>query len=237
MCFVFVFVRLDFELWPKTMPIVAHAENQTVASILCLAEIYSRSVHIAHVARREEILLIRAAKAKGLLVTCEVTPHHLFLHRDNTQHILNAYGQHEGFCHVKPELQSQDDCQALWDNIDVIDCIATDHAPHTRQEKAQEHNPPPGFSGVQTVLPLMLTAVNNGKLTMEQLIEKMYTNPKRIFNLPDQGADTFIEVDMERKWIIDDQVLLSKSAWTPFIGMPVKGFVHRVVLRGEVVFD
>jgi carbamoyl-phosphate synthase/aspartate carbamoyltransferase/dihydroorotase len=120
--------------------------------------------------------------------------------------------------------------------MDIIDCIATDHAPHTREEKANKQNPPPGFSGLQTSLPLMLTAVNNGKLTMEQLIEKMYTNPKRIFHLPDQGHDTFIEVDMERKWIIEDKLLLSKSAWTPFIGMQMRGAVHRVVLRGEVVF-
>jgi len=82
----------------------------------------------------------------------------------------------------------------------------------------------------------MLTSVNNGKLTLEQLVEKMYTNPKRIFNLPDQGSDTFVEVDMERKWIIDNDSLLSKSGWTPFIGMPMQGAVHRVVLRGEVVF-
>lgn len=169
-------------------------------------------------------------------MTCEVTPHHLFLHRDNTQFILKEYGNAEGFRHVKPELQTIDDCQALWDNMDVIDCIATDHAPHTREEKSSKQNPPPGFSGLQTVLPLMLTAVNNGKLTLEQLIEKMYTNPKRIFNLPDQGDDTFIEVDMDRKWVIDDKVLLSKSGWTPFIGMPMRGAVHRVVLRGEVVF-
>jgi carbamoyl-phosphate synthase/aspartate carbamoyltransferase/dihydroorotase len=120
--------------------------------------------------------------------------------------------------------------------MDIIDCIATDHAPHTREEKSSKQNPPPGFSGLQTVLPLMLTAVNNGKLTLEQLIEKMYTNPKRIFNLPDQGNDTFIEVDMDKKWIIDDKLLLSKSAWTPFIGMAMRGAVHRVVLRGEVVF-
>lgn len=207
-----------------------------MASVLCLAEIYSRSVHIAHVARRDEILLIRAAKAKGLPVTCEVTPHHLFLHRNNTQFILDAYGMHPGYCHVKPELQTVEDCQALWDNLDVIDCIATDHAPHTRDEKSKKENPPPGFAGLQTVLPLMLTAVNDGKLTIEQLIEKMYTNPKRIFNLPDQGNDTFIEVDMDRKWIIDDRSLLSKAGWTPFIGMQMRGAVHRVVLRGEVVF-
>jgi carbamoyl-phosphate synthase/aspartate carbamoyltransferase/dihydroorotase len=120
--------------------------------------------------------------------------------------------------------------------MDIIDCIATDHAPHTREEKSNKQNPPPGFAGLQTALPLMLTAVNNGKLTLEQLIEKMYTNPKRIFNLPDQGNDTFIEVDMERKWIIDDKLLFSKAGWTPFIGMQMRGAVHRVVIRGEVVF-
>lgn len=229
-------LTLDFENWPSNLPIVAHAEGQTVASILCFAQMYSRNVHIAHVARRDEILLIRTAKSKGVQVTCEVTPHHLFLHRNNTQDILKAYGNAEGFCHVKPELQTAEDCQALWDNIDIIDCIGTDHAPHTKQEKSSKQNPPPGFSGLQTVLPSMLTAVNNGKLTLEQLIEKMYTNPKRIFNLPDQGSDTFVEVDMDKKWIIDDQSLLTKSAWTPFIGMPMRGAVHRVVIRGEVVF-
>ena len=82
----------------------------------------------------------------------------------------------------------------------------------------------------------MLTAVNNGKLTLEQLVEKLYTNPKRIFKLPDQGADTFVEVDMDKKWFIDNESLLSKSGWTPFIGMPMRGAVHRVVIRGEVVF-
>lgn len=203
---------------------------------MCLAEIYSRSVHIAHVARRDEILLIRIAKSKGLLVTCEVTPHHLFLHRDNTKSILNAYGNNEGFRHVKPELQTSEDVKALWDNLDIIDCIATDHAPHTRGEKSSAQNPPPGFSGLETVLPLLLTAVHQGKLTIEQIIEKMYTNPKRIFKLPDQGDDTFVEVDLSKKWIVDDKLLLSKSGWTPFIGMTMHGAVHRVVLRGEVIF-
>ncbi|CAF1006251.1 unnamed protein product, partial [Didymodactylos carnosus] len=225
-----------FENWPHDIPIVAHAEGQTTASIICLAELFNRSVHICHVARRDEILLIRAAKLKGVRVTCEVTPHHLFLHQNNTQYILDYYGNSNGFREVKPNLQTESDCQALWENLDIIDCIATDHAPHTKTEKSLSDTAPPGFPGIQTSLPLMLTAVNNGKLTMQQLVDKMYTNPKRIFNLPDQD-DTYVEVDMNHKWtIMDDETLLSKAQWTPFIGMPMRGAVHRVVLRGEVVY-
>lgn len=219
------------------MPIIVHAEGQRIASVLCLAQMYSRSVHIAYVSRREEILFIRAAKVNGLRVTCGVTPHHLFLHRDNIQFILNTYDANDyGFRFVKPELQTANDCQALWDNLDVIDCIASDHVPYTQDEKSNVKNPLPGFPGLQTLLPLMLNAVNDGKLTMEQLIEKVYTNPKRIFNLPDQGDNTFVEVDMSRKWIVNDKLLFSKAGWTPFIGMSLRGIVYRVILHGEVVF-
>jgi carbamoyl-phosphate synthase/aspartate carbamoyltransferase/dihydroorotase len=100
----------------------------------------------------------------------------------------------EGFREVRPRLShSQEDCEALWANLDYIDCFATDHAPHTREEKSRGERAPPGFPGVQYMLPLLLQAVHTGRLTMEQLVERLYTNPVRIFKLPKQ-LNTYIEV-------------------------------------------
>jgi carbamoyl-phosphate synthase/aspartate carbamoyltransferase/dihydroorotase len=86
----------------------------------------------------------------------------------------------DGRLEVRPRLATQDDVDALWENLDVIDCFATDHAPHTAEEKDSE-NPPPGFPGLETALPLWLTAVDSGRLTVDTLIEKMHTNPRRLF--------------------------------------------------------
>ncbi|KOC66587.1 CAD protein [Habropoda laboriosa] len=217
-----------FQTWPKKYPICVHAEGQTTAAILLLAGLHNRPIHICHVARKEEIQIIRAAKEKGMAVTCEVCPHHLFLCEEDLERIGHGRGQ------VRPVLGTKEDQQALWENLDIIDCFATDHAPHTVQEKSSE-KPPPGFPGLETILPLLLTAVHEGKLTIEDVIDKLYKNPKRIFNIPDQ-PNTYIEVDLGDEWVIPEAMPFSKSKWTPFAGMKVRGSVHRVVLRGEVAY-
>ncbi|NXH14339.1 PYR1 protein, partial [Bucco capensis] len=217
-----------FEQWPRHLPIVVHAERQTVAAVLMVAQLYQRPVHICHVARREEILLIKAAKQKGIPVTCEVAPHHLFLCRDD----LGRLG--EGRAAVRPALGTRQDLEALWENIDTIDCFATDHAPHTLEEK-QGKEPPPGYPGLETMLPLLLTAVSEGRLTVEDIVQRLYENPRKIFGLPAQ-EDTYVEVDLEHEWIIPSATAFSKACWTPFEGMKVKGTVRRVVLRGEVAY-
>uniref|UniRef100_A0A667ZP63 Multifunctional protein CAD n=1 Tax=Myripristis murdjan TaxID=586833 RepID=A0A667ZP63_9TELE len=217
-----------FEKWPKQMPIVAHAEKQTVAAILMVAQLYQRPVHICHVAKKEEILIIRAAKQKGIQVTCEVAPHHLFLCEDNVIEIGGGRAQ------VRPMLGTQEDMEALWENLDIIDCFATDHAPHSVEEKSGD-NPPPGYPGLETMLPLLLTAVSDGRLTLDDIIRRLYDNPRRIFNLPTQD-NTYVEVDLEQEWVIPQAMQFTKSKWTPFQGMKVKGKVRRVVLRGEVAY-
>lgn len=217
-----------FEKWPKNVPLCCHAEGRTTAAVILLASLYRRPVHICHVAREEEILIIKRAKEQGHEVTCEVTPHHLFLTAEDVSAAVPGKGA------VKPPLVTARDQKALWDNIDVIDCIATDHAPHTLEEKMDE-NAPPGFPGLETALPLMLTAVAEGKLTMEALVKKMYHNPKQIFNLPVQ-PDTYIEVDLDEEWTIPEAPPYSKAQWTPFAGRKVRGQVRRVVVRGEVAF-
>jgi len=115
--------------------------------------------------------------------------------------------------------------------MDVIDCFVTDHAPHTLAEKDSE-NPPPGFPGVETVLPLLLTAVSDGRLTINQVLEKMAVNPRRIFHLPEQ-PETWVEVDENASYEIHAADLHSRCGWTPFEGWKVKGRVMRVVLRGR----
>ncbi|KAM3602332.1 uncharacterized protein V6R79_002224 [Siganus canaliculatus] len=217
-----------FEKWPKQMPIVAHAEKQTVAAILMVAQLYQRPVHICHVAKKEEILIIRAAKQKGIQVTCEVAPHHLFLCEDN---VLDIGG---GRAQVRPMLGTREDMEALWENLDIVDCFATDHAPHSVEEKSGER-PPPGYPGLETMLPLLLTAVSDGRLTLDDIIRRLYDNPRRIFNLPVQ-ENTYVEVDLEQEWVIPQAMQFTKSKWTPFQGLKVKGKVRRVVLRGEVAY-
>jgi dihydroorotase-like cyclic amidohydrolase len=306
-----------FERWPEEMPIVAHAESRSMAAVLLMAQLFDRSVHIAHVSLREEILLIRKAKERGLKVTCEVAPHHLippplsspfFVEKGggmgggssaapsypekrqaragrNPQGVgrnqmpppnptvstgkegvglepppnpppfsekmgegkgggrgsesspvgrWQGEGSRGGRFEVRPRLNSPADVQALWDNLDVIDCFASDHAPHTLAEK-DGPNPPPGFPGLETTLPLLLTAVHAGRLTLDDIILRCSTNPRRIFRLPEQ-PDSWIEVDPDAEYTLQAANMFTRCGWTPYEGTPVRGRVERVVLRGEEAF-
>lgn len=217
-----------FQHWPKRCPIVCHAERQTMGAVILMAHLMDRPVHICHLARKEEILIIKAAKEKGMKVTCEVCPHHLFLSTEDIERL--GFGRSE----VRPVLCSPEDQQALWDNMEYIDVFATDHAPHTTEEKNSD-TPPPGFPGLETILPLLLNAVDQGRLTLEDIKNKFHRNPRKIFNLPEQ-PNTYVEVDLDEEWVIPTYTLHSKARWTPFTGMKIKGKVHRVVLRGEVAY-
>jgi len=221
-----------FEKYPKQYPIVAHSESRSMAAAILFAAIYDRPVHIAHISLKEEVLLIKAAKEKGIKVTCEVCPHHLFLSKDDIPAISQG---HPGRREVRPSLATKEDMGALWENLDVIDCFATDHAPHTLEEKDSD-NPPPGFPGLETALPLLLTAIDNGRLTMDDMISRMYTNPKKIFSLPDQ-PETWIEVDEKEEHEIKASEQFTRCGWTPFEGWKAKGKVRKVVLRGKTAFE
>jgi carbamoyl-phosphate synthase/aspartate carbamoyltransferase/dihydroorotase len=253
-----------FKKFPKDMPIVLHSESRTMAAGILFSAIYNRPVHVAHISLREEILLIKAAKERGIKVTCEVCPHHLFLSQNDIPSLSGGSSVSEGDVsrpaveerpsatgsalrspvpaapvqvgrsEVRPRLATQDDVDALWANLDVIDCFATDHAPHTLEEKDSD-NPPPGFPGLETILPSLLTAADRGRLTVDDIILRMYTNPKRIFHLPDQ-RETWVEVDENAKYEIRSTDLHSRCGWTPFEGWQVKGRVMRVVLRGKEAY-
>ncbi len=218
-----------FASWPRSAPLAVHAEGKTLAAAILLASLTGRPLHICHVSHREEILLIRAAKEKVLQITCEVCPHHLFL----TEEDIPTLGA--GRSEVRPRLATRADRDALWANLDVIDCFATDHAPHTLTEK-DGPNPPPGFPGLETILPLLLTAVREGRLTLDDVIMRLHTNPQRIFGIPEQ-PETYCEVDLEASYEIRAADQFTRCGWTPFEGWKVRGRVQRTVLRGQVAFE
>jgi len=225
--------RPHFENWRKDLPLVAHSESRTMAAAILFSALYDRPIHIAHVSLREEILIIKAAKERGLKVTCEVSPHHLLMVSQFSD--AERGKKKEGRLEVRPRLATQKDVDALWENLDVIDCFASDHAPHTLAEK-DSANPPPGFPGLETALPLLLTAVDAKRLTLDALIEKMFVNPKKIFNLPNQ-PETWIEVDENAVYEIKAEEQFTRCGWTPFEGWRVKGKVRKVVLRGKTAFE
>lgn len=218
-----------FSTWPRNRPILVHAEGKTLCNAIDLAEKHKQRLHVCHLATEEEVLMVKSAKEAGLAVTCEVTSHHLFL----TENDVLDKG---AFAVMRPPLATQKDQKALWDNLDVIDMIASDHAPHSREEKLNSEKPPFGIPGLETTLPLMLTAVSQGRLSLDRLVELTSTNPKRIFNIGDM-PETYTVVDLKHSYIVDSKNLKTKAGWTPFEGMRVVGKVAKVVLRGNVVFD
>ena len=218
-----------FKNWPSSRLIACHAEGPSLAVVLALAHLHQRRIHICHVSRAIEIDLIRLAKERGTQVTCEVTPHHLLLSEADIDHIG------EGRSEVRPRLASPEDIEALWESIEVVDCIATDHAPHTLDEKDAE-DPPPGFPGLETALGVMMTAVHGGRLSLDDLMQRMHHNPQRIYALPQQ-AETHIELDGDQVWEVRGAELFSRCGWSPFEGLQLRGRVRRVFLRGELAYE
>ncbi|MDH7488788.1 MAG: amidohydrolase family protein [Anaerolineae bacterium] len=214
-------VRL-FQAWPAGRPIAVHAEGSATLVAILLGQLYGKWVHICHVSEAWQIAAIRRAKEQGFRVTCEVTPHHLFLTEDDAR-ALGSLGQ------MCPPLRTTADVQALWDNLDVIDMLATDHAPHTLEEK-RGANPPPGVPGLETALPLMLTAVAEGRLTLERLVELYHDAPARLFGIP--APDSSVVVETGVRVAIRGDTLQTKCRWTPFEGMVVGARVLETWVRG-----
>lgn len=203
-----------------------------VSRALALAEATGRQLHIAHLSTANEIELVKAAKARGVRVTYEVTPQHLFLSTDDEERL-------GGFGIVNPPLRSPDDMNALWQNLAHWDMIATDHAPHTIEEK-QSGKPPSGMPGLETMLPLLLTAASEQRLSLQNVARLTSRNPARVFRLARKGdiaagfdADlTFVRVDEEH---VLQKPWQTKCNWSPFEGRRVRGRIERVFLRGRKV--
>lgn len=216
------------ESWPEDSVVAVHAEGPSLAGVILIADWLDRPIHVCHVATEVDIGLVAQAKERGLAVTCEVAPHHLFLDQSMTE----VGG---GRTEVRPRLALPADRRALWEHLEMIDCFATDHAPHTAAEK-DGAEPPPGFPGLETALPLLLTAVHEGRLELDDLVDRMHRRPVEIFDLP-TDPDTWIEVDPDDEWTIDGVAMHSRCGWTPFAGMMVRGRVTGVTLRGRRAFE
>lgn len=211
----------------KTKPILLHAEEDVMADVTKVLKEINHPTHICHVSSQAELEPIIKAKKKGLPITCGVCPHHLFLTKSDVKQ-LGTLGL------MKPTLKSKSDQKFLWNNMKYIDVIESDHAPHTLAEK-RSSSPPFGVPGVETTLPLLLTAMYKKILTLNEIIEKCYDNPNRIFHLPQQ-TNTYIEIE-DKKYELSNKNLFTKCGWSPFQGWKMRGKVKRVVLRGKTIFD
>lgn len=202
--------------------LAVHAVTSTKRAIE-LAKKYHTKLYICHVSTNEEIDWIRQAKKDGLEVYAEATPHHLFL-TENDQKRLGTLGK------MNPPLRTTEDQKALWMAVldGTIDTIGTDHAPHTLAEKAvPETQAPFGVPGIETSLPLLLNAYNEGKITLEKIVELTHTNPMKIFNLPETGDKVEVDLDLIKE--IKNENLKTKCGWSPFNGWKLKGWPIKII--------
>lgn len=215
-----------YKAWPEDGLIFLHAEDDMIPLALKVIEETRRKTHFHHISTKRDLMPIILAKKRGLSVTCGVTPHHLFLSDDDVKK-LGTFG------YMKPELASQADVDFLWEYLDGIDVVETDHAPYTISDKLAGI---PGVPGLETMLSLMLTAVLQGRLSMNRLIELISTNPQKILGIK-LPESTYTLIDLGKKYKLSNKGLETKCGWTPFVGKKVQGKVKAVYIRGEKVFD
>lgn len=216
-----------FKNWPRKKVIVIHAEKEKVDLAISTARKFGNKVHITHVNTKETLEKIIEAKKSKMNLTCDVTPHHLFLTEE-------ALVKMKGLAMVKPPLTKSKDQEYLWNNLDKIDCIASDHAPHTMEEKNAQ-NPPAGIPDIETMLPLLLTAVILNRITIDDIIRLTNTNPQRIFGF--KQNDAYLDVDLEEKWIVENENLKTKCGWCPYDGWEMTGKVKSVYIRGIKAYE
>ncbi len=216
------------------------AEEKAVKRALQLQRECGNRLHVCHVSSARALELLKKAKPEAAgKISCGVTPHHLFLAEDDAVSLGNL-------AKVNPSLKSRADCRALWNALlrGTVDLVASDHAPHTFGEKNTDYfSAPSGVPGVETMLPLLLNAVNSGLLPMGKVVECCCENPARLFGLQGKGrievnADAdLVVVDMKKEHSLRGKELFSKCMWTPFEGMRLKGCVEKTLLAGEILFD
>ncbi|MEE8419269.1 MAG: dihydroorotase [Dehalococcoidales bacterium] len=230
--------RLSLELGLTGIP--AAAEEIMVARDIALARITGGRIHIAHASTAGTVDIIRRARAEGLPVTAEVTPHHLTL----TEEKVRGY---DTSAKVNPPLRTEEDIRALIEALkdDVIDAIATDHAPHTVGEKGLGFGEAPfGISGFETALGSLMSLVHGGQLTLDKLISKLTREPAGILGNKQEktgsletgfSADVVI-FDPDKEWQVDPDTFASKGKNTPLAGARLKGKVMATISRGKIVY-
>lgn len=205
--------------------------EKTVANIAMIGDLakkYKRSCHIAHLSAKKELDAVVSHN-----LTAETAPHYLFLSKKDAER-LGKLGT------VYPNLRSDSVRRELLENVHRIDCIATDHAPHTIEDKEKGAH---GFPGLETSLALMLRLYHEKILSLEEIVKKMSARPAAIFGLHDRGAiregakaDITI-VDLKKEWKVRGEELYTKCKWSPFDGMVLKGKVKSVIFNGNILLD
>ena len=216
--------------------IPAAAEDCGTAREIAAAASIGAPIHICHVSTKGSVALIRDAKARGVQVTAETCPHYLLL----TEEALEG---RDADYRMNPPLRTEEDRLALIQGLKdgTLDAIATDHAPHSPEEKADFLKAPNGSIGMETSLAATLTALE-GELSLSQVVEKMSCNPAKILHIPagslKVGAPADVVLfDPEKRWTVDPEALHGKSKNTPFKGMELKGKVAMTILEGRIVYD
>lgn len=227
---------IGLKLGLKGMP--GAAEDIMVARDIELARMTGSPVHFCHISTARAVKLIKRAKEDGIPVTAEATPHHFTL-SDKECEGYNTLAK------MNPPLRSEQDREAIVEGLasGVIDCIVSDHAPHEADSKNKEFVEASfGIIGLQTTLPLTLALVRSGKLSMERAIEALSSAPARLFGLPGgtlkvgAAADITL-IDTEHSWTLAEDMLLSKSKNSPFLGWQLKGVAVRTFVGGEELFS
>ena len=212
--------------------ICSESEWGQIARDLELAAETGCRYHVCHISTKESVDIIRQAKKSGVRVTCETGPHYLTLCDDDLQE--------DGRFKMNPPLRSAEDREALIEGLrdGTVDVIATDHAPHSAEEKSKGlAGSAMGIVGLETAFPVLYTClVRSGIITLERLVEAMSTAPRRIFRLPEAPRDT-IEADLDTPFSIDSRTFLSMGHATPFDGMRVYGKIVKTIYNGYTVYD
>ena len=210
--------------------ICSESEYKQIERDLKLVEEIGCKYHVCHISTKESVALIREAKKKGLDVTCETGPHYLILSDEDLRE--------DGRFKMNPPLRSREDKKALTEGIcdGTIDMIATDHAPHSAEEKSKGlAGSMMGVVGIETAFPLMYTHfVKTGIITLEKLTELMSINPAKRFGIKNNGYTVF---DLESEYEINPDDFLSKGRSTPFLGFKVFGECQLTVVNGKTVYN
>ncbi|ASJ06307.1 dihydroorotase [Thermococcus pacificus] len=205
------------------------AEVRAIERAIHAAGELQKQLNICHVSTGDGL---RAILEAGLpWVSFEVTPHHLFLTKRDYERnpLLKVY----------PPLRGESDRKALWENFSRIPIIASDHAPHTLQDK---ENGAAGIPGLETEVALLLDAVNRGLIELQDIVEKMHLNPIRIFGIRDKGLEVgkdadFTVIDLKKEWVVRPEDFYTKAGWSPWEGKRLRGKVVKTFLRGELVME
>ena len=211
--------------------ICSESEWGPIARDLKLAKETGCAYHVCHISTKESVELIRQAKREGVNVTCETGPHYILLSDKDLQE--------DGRFKMNPPLRSEEDRKAILEGIldGTIDMIATDHAPHSAEEKSKGlEKSAMGVVGIETAFPLLYThLVKTGLMTLERLIELMAVNPRKRFHIPE--TEDFSLWDLSKEYTIDPEDFLSKGRATPFAGWKVSGENLMTIVGGKIVWQ